>query len=62
MIEIRECNFSYYLNYVICSACAYMLNNAGDMDEDDMAQNQKKFRFITETLIERYVLAVLVYE
>ena len=39
-----------------------MLNNAGDMDEDDMAQNQKKFRFITETLIERYVLAVLVYE
>ena len=46
----------------ICSACAYMLNNAGDMDEDDMAQNQKKFRFITETLIERYVLAVLVYE
>ena len=39
-----------------------MLNNAGDMDEDDMAQNQKKFRFTTETLIERYVLAVLVYE
>ena len=39
-----------------------MLNNAGDMDEDDMAQNQKKFRFTTETLIERYVLAVLVFE
>ena len=45
-----------------CSACAYMLNNAGDMDKDDMTYNQKKFRFTTETLINRYVLAVLIYK
>ena len=32
--------------------CDYMLNDAGDMDEDDVARNQKKFRFTTETLIE----------
>ena len=30
----RECYFSYYLNYAICLACAYMLNNGCDMDND----------------------------
>ena len=40
----RECYFSYYLNYAICSACAYMLiNNGCDMDNEDMPQNQMKF-------------------
>ena len=62
MREDERNSIFHILQIMRCSACAYMLNNAGDMDEDDMAQNQKKFRFTTETLIEIYVLAVLVFE
>ena len=49
----KEFCFSYYPNYAICSACAYILKNGCDMDDEDMPQNQIKFGCSIETLIER---------
>ena len=59
----RKFHFSYFANYEMqfvqhVLICLTMLV----IWMKDMAQNQKKFRFTTETLIERYVLAVLVFE
>ena len=48
---IKNSVFSYYPNYAICSACAYILNNGCDMDDEDMPQ--MKFGCSVETLIER---------
>ena len=48
----KECYFSYYPNYAICSACAYMLKNCCDMDDEDISQNQMKFGCSIETLME----------
>ena len=40
---LAKCS-DHILQIMRCSACAYMLNNACDMEEDDMAQNQRNVR------------------